>query len=74
MIKWQYDGKGQKAASIKEGDIIGIMNAGAYGYSMGSNYNSRLRPAEVLITQDGGDVLIRRRDTFQDLIRNYENL
>lgn len=56
---------------ISEGDIIGIMDAGAYGYSMSSNYNSRLRPAEVLITTGGKDVLIRRRDTLDDLMRGF---
>lgn len=57
---------------IQEKDILGVMDAGAYGYSMSSNYNNRLRPAEVLITTDGKDVLIRRRDTLEDLMRNYE--
>jgi diaminopimelate decarboxylase len=56
----------------RPGDIIGIENAGAYGYSMASNYNSRLRPAEVLIGLDGGDRLIRRRDTYEDLLRQIE--
>jgi diaminopimelate decarboxylase len=51
------------------GDIIGIENAGAYGYVMASNYNSRLRPAEVLIDTDGKDRLIRRRETYDDLLR-----
>ena len=49
---------------IAEGDILGVMDAGAYGYSMCSNYNNRLRPAEVLIKMDGSVNLIRRRDTF----------
>jgi len=57
---------------IKEGDLIGIMDAGAYGYSMSSNYNNRLRPAEVLIQENGTPRLIRRRDTFEDLLRNFE--
>lgn len=57
---------------LEEGDIIGVMDAGAYGYSMSSNYNNRLRPAEVLVREDGSTVLIRRRDTFEDLIRNFE--
>ncbi|NMB97017.1 MAG: diaminopimelate decarboxylase [Clostridiaceae bacterium] len=57
---------------IDEGDIIGVMDAGAYGYSMSSNYNNRLRPAEVLIQLDGTPKLIRRRDTLEDLIRNFE--
>ena len=56
---------------IAEGDIIGIVDAGAYGYCMSSNYNSRLRPAEVLITAEGKDVLIRRRDTLDDLMRGF---
>ncbi|MDO4265299.1 MAG: diaminopimelate decarboxylase [Eubacteriales bacterium] len=50
------------------GDIIGVKNAGAYGYSMASNYNSRLRPAEVLIGMDGNTRLIRKRDTYLDLL------
>jgi len=57
---------------IFEGDIIGVMDAGAYGYSMSSNYNSRLRPAEVLIKEDGTPKLIRRRDRLEDLVRNFE--
>lgn len=64
--------KGRTLPLIKEGDIVAIMDAGAYGYSMASNYNHRLRPAEVLIDQNGNDVLIRRRDTFDDLIRSFE--
>lgn len=56
---------------VEEGDIIGVMDAGAYGYSMSSNYNNRLRPAEVLIGFDGGVRLIRRRDTLEDLMWNF---
>ena len=52
---------------VSEGDIIAIKNAGAYGFSMSSNYNSRLRPAEVLIL-DGEAHLIRRREQLEDLI------
>lgn len=58
--------------AIKEGDIIGVMDAGAYGYSMASNYNNRLRPAEILIQLDGNPRLIRRRDTLEDLMRNFQ--
>lgn len=57
---------------IFEEDILGILDAGAYGYVMSSNYNNRLRPAEVLIRQDGRIELIRRRDTLEDLMRNYD--
>lgn len=56
---------------VIEGDAIGVMDAGAYGYSMASNYNNRLRPAEVMITLDGSMRIIRRRDTFEDLMRNF---
>ena len=57
---------------LKEGDIIGILDAGAYGYAMSSNYNQRLRPAEVLVTLQGDDMLIRRRDTLDDLLAGYD--
>lgn len=56
---------------VKEGDLLVIKNAGAYGYSMASNYNSRLRPAEVLIWE-GKPLLIRRREEFEDLIKHQE--
>jgi diaminopimelate decarboxylase len=56
---------------LSEGDLIGVLDAGAYGYAMSSNYNNRLRPAEVLITEDSKVKLIRRRDTFEDLVRNF---
>ncbi|GHT74780.1 diaminopimelate decarboxylase [Spirochaetia bacterium] len=49
------------------GDIIGIENAGAYGYSMASTYNSRHRPAEILLGPDGQDRLIRRRESLTSL-------
>jgi diaminopimelate decarboxylase len=56
---------------IFENDILGVMDSGAYGYSMSSNYNNRLRPAEVLIETDGNPRLIRRRDTLEDLVQNF---
>lgn len=52
---------------LKTGDVIGILDAGAYGFSMASNYNERLLPAEVLIPENGEPVLIRRRQTLEDL-------
>lgn len=55
-----------------ENDVIGVLDAGAYGYCMASNYNNRLRPAEVLITSSGKDKLIRRRDTYEDLVKNFD--
>jgi diaminopimelate decarboxylase len=57
----------RKLNEVKEGDILALHNAGAYGYSMSSNYNSRYRPAEVLI-HDGQAKLIRRRENFDDLL------
>ena len=59
---------------IQTGDIVCVLDAGAYGYAMASNYNLRLRPAEVLITSAGDARLIRRRDTYEDLFRNFESL
>ncbi len=52
---------------MQEGDVIALLDAGAYGWVMASNYNHRLRPAEVLITQEGRARLIRRRETLEDL-------
>ncbi len=54
---------------VRTGDILVIKNAGAYGFSMASNYNSRLRPAEVLVWE-GKAQLIRKRETFEDIISN----
>jgi diaminopimelate decarboxylase len=53
---------------IQEGDIIAMLDAGAYGFAMSSSYNQRLRPAEVLVDKDGRDRLIRRRETLDDLL------
>lgn len=55
---------------IEKNDIIAVLDAGAYGYSMASNYNMRLRPAEVMIDRNGNAKLIRKRDSFEDLFRN----
>jgi diaminopimelate decarboxylase len=58
---------------LRDGDLICIFTAGAYGYSMSSNYNSRLRPAEVLV--DGNQIfLIRERETYFDLWRKQKLL
>jgi len=53
---------------IREGDYLVFYNAGAYGFEMSSNYNSRYKPAEVLV-KDGQFHLIRRRDEFDDLLK-----
>ncbi len=57
----------RKLNEVREGDILVLHNAGAYGYSMSSNYNSRYRPAEVLI-HNGKAKLIRRRENLDDLL------
>ncbi|MDQ2718722.1 MAG: diaminopimelate decarboxylase [Bacteroidota bacterium] len=54
---------------IRESDFLVFYNTGAYGFEMSSNFNSRLKPAEVLV-KDGKAVLIRKRDIFEDLLRN----
>src|SRR6478736_2315490 len=53
---------------VREGDLLVFKNAGAYGFAMASTYNSRFRPAEVLVI-DGKAKLIRQRDTMEDLLR-----
>lgn len=60
-------GANRKITEINEKDILCFRNAGAYCFSMASNYNSRYRPAEVLVV-DGEDYLIRRRETIEDLV------
>lgn len=57
---------------IKERDILGILDCGAYGFVMSSNYNSRLRPAEILIRENGEVELIRKKETMEDLIRGFD--
>lgn len=57
----------RKLNEVREGDILAFHNAGAYGFSMSSNYNSRFRPAEVLIINSKAE-LIRRRETLEDLL------
>lgn len=53
----------------QEGDLIAIKNAGAYGFTMASNYNSRFRPAEVLFFENKAH-LVRKRENMEDLLRN----
>jgi diaminopimelate decarboxylase len=62
-------GADRQLNEVREGDLLAIENAGAYGYSMSSNYNSRVRPAEVLVWK-GKAQLIRKRETLDDLLRN----
>ncbi|SHN60581.1 diaminopimelate decarboxylase [Desulfovibrio litoralis] len=57
---------------INEGDLVALLDAGAYGFSMSSNYNMRLRPAELLITSSGKLELIRKRQSITDLFNSIE--
>ena len=59
----------RKLHEVREGDYLVFYNAGAYGFEMSSNFNSRLKPAEVMV-KDGKTHLIRKRDEFEDLLRN----
>ena len=59
----------RKLNEVREGDILAFNNAGAYGMTMASNYNSRFRPAEVMVN-NGKAELIRRRETLDDILRN----
>src|SRR6478672_9567341 len=59
----------RKLNEVREGDYLVFYNAGAYGFEMSSNFNSRLKPAEVLV-KDGEAKLIRKPDVFEDLLRN----
>lgn len=68
-----YLGKNIELPPLKEGDILAILSSGAYGFSMSSNYNTRPRCAEVAISQ-GKIKLIRKRETFEDLIALEKDL
>jgi diaminopimelate decarboxylase len=61
--------KDRTLPETEEGDIMAIRNAGAYGFTMASNYNSRFRPAEVLYYQ-GKSHLVRKRETMEDILKN----
>ena len=61
--------KERKLPKAKEGQFFAVMSAGAYGFSMSSNYNSRRRAQEVMVVKDKV-IIIRKRESFQDLVRN----
>jgi len=63
--------KNRLLPEIMENDLLAVLDAGSYGHVMSSNYNNRLRPAEILLQEDKSVMLIRNRDTFEDLIRPY---
>ena len=57
----------REVANIHQGELLAILSAGAYGFSMASNYNSRPMPEEVLVDGDSWHT-IRRRQSWDDLI------
>ena len=61
--------RGREVPPLEPGDLLAVRDAGAYAFVMSSNYNMRPRAAEALI-EDGQVRLIRRRETFEDLVRN----
>jgi diaminopimelate decarboxylase len=61
----------RKIPEVRVGDCLALCDAGAYGMSMSSQYNTRPRPAEVLV-ENGQARLIRRRETYADLIAAYD--
>jgi len=63
----------REISEIREGDYLVFYNAGAYGFEMTSNFNSRLKPAEVFV-KNGKPVLIRKRDEFEDLLKNQVDI
>jgi len=63
--------KDRRLPKINEGDVLAVLNAGAYGFSMSSQYNSRPRCAEILV-KDGEYALIRRREDLNSLLKGHE--
>ena len=59
----------RKLNEVRAGDSLAFYNAGAYGFEMSSNFNSRLKPAEVMVENEK-PTLIRKRDVFEDLLKN----
>ncbi len=60
--------KDRQISKVRQGEYLAVMSAGAYGYAMSSNYNSRPRPAEVLV-KDSEYAVVRHRETYKDLIK-----
>src|SRR5665647_2133416 len=60
-------GKDRLLPNVEEGDLLAVLNAGAYGFSMSSQYNSRPRAAEVMIRQ-GKAIIVRQREQLSDLM------
>jgi diaminopimelate decarboxylase len=65
---------GANLPTLEPGELLAVYHAGAYAYTMASNYNTRPRPAEVLVTEAGGVRLVRRRETIDDLLAHERDL
>lgn len=61
--------KDRMLPKTEKGDLICVLDTGAYGYSMCSTYNSRPRPAEVMVTKEGKTICIRRKETYEDIMK-----
>ena len=69
-----YIAKNRRLPEVFVDDVLGVLDAGAYGHVMSSNYNNRLRPAEILIREDNSVVVTRERDNFDDILRKFRKL
>jgi diaminopimelate decarboxylase len=65
--------KDRELQRVEPGELLAVMSAGAYGFTMASNYNSRLRPPEVLV-RDGSFFVVRERERYEDLVRGEGSL
>jgi diaminopimelate decarboxylase len=61
-------GSGRKLPELKQNDLIVLADTGAYGYSMGSNYNLRGRPAEILFKENGELKIVNKAQDYDDLL------
>jgi len=61
-------GKNRKLPVLKQGDLLAVMGAGAYGFTMSSNYNSRPRAAEVMVS-DSRFFVARKRESYKDMVK-----
>lgn len=57
----------ERSLDLREGDLLGVLSAGAYTATMGSNYNTRARPPEALV-ENGSYTVIRKKETFEEMV------
>ncbi len=63
--------KDRPLPQAERGDVVAVLDAGAYGFVMASSYNQRPRPAEILLCKDGSVRCIRKKETIEDLLKNF---